>query len=71
MFVKIVLCTNKSRRIVFKTDRYKGSLYKSSPYYTGAKLWDSLSDHTIELPDIFTFKARLKRMNRVYVDLSG
>ena len=61
--------TRFSRRIVFKTDSKEGALYKRSPYFVGAKLWDSLSLDTIDLPDIYTFKARLKRLNPVYVDL--
>ena len=61
--------TRVSRRIVFKTDNFEGALYKRSPYFVGAKLWDKLSLDTIELPDIFTFKARLKRQNIVYRDL--
>ena len=36
-------------------DRYKGSLYKRSPYFVVTKLWDSVPDDTIELPDVFTF----------------
>ena len=30
---------------------------------------NSLSLDTIDLPDIYTFKARLKRLNPVYLDL--
>ena len=45
----------------FKTDHYERTLYKRSPYLMGTKL--------IDLPDIYTFKARLKRQNKVYVDL--
>ena len=59
----------KSRRIVFKTDDYEGTLYKHSPYFVGAKLWDNLTVDTIELPDVFSFKARLNRLNNEYVDL--
>ena len=61
--------TRQSKRIVFKTDRYEGIVYKRSPYFIGVKLWDSLTVDTIELPDIFSFKARLKSYNRQYVDL--
>ena len=55
--------TRISRRIVFKTDRYEGTLYKRSPYFVGSKLWDSLSMEIIEMPDIysFNFKTRLRR----------
>ena len=45
--------TRGSKRIVFKTDHYEGTLYKRSPYFQGAKLWDALSISDIELPDIF------------------
>ena len=59
----------RSTHTVFKTDSKEGGLYKRSPYFQGAKLWDALPNDVIELPDIFTYKAMLKRMNRVYVDL--
>ena len=61
--------TRGSMRKVFRTANYEGTLYKQSPYYTGAKLWDALSVVDIDLPDIFAFKARLKRLSNVYVDL--
>ena len=61
--------TRRSARTVFKTANYEGSLYKRSPYFVGSKLWDSLSHHDIELPDIYAFKARLKSHNRDYRDL--
>ena len=60
--------TRGSRRTVVRTDNYEGGLYKHSPYFQGCKLWDIFALENIELPDIFTFKARLKRLNRVYVD---
>ena len=63
------LNTTMSNRIVFKTDNKEGSLYKQSPYFVGAKLWDSLTLSIIELPDISSFKKRLKEMNKVYVDV--
>ena len=56
------------RRIVYKTDGYQGGLYKRSPYYVGCNLWDSLALESIELPDIYSFKAGIKRLNRQYVD---
>ena len=52
--------TRERRRIVFKTDRKEGNVYKHSPYFVGTKLWDTLSIDTIGLPDIFSFNARLK-----------
>ena len=61
--------TRMSNRTVFKTDNKEGSLYTLSPYFVGAKLWDSLNLSIIELPDIFSFKKRLKDMNKVYGDL--
>ena len=61
--------TRVSKRLVFKTDRYEGTLYNRSPYFVGAKLWYTLSLSYIELPDIFSFKKRLKTKNVKYVDL--
>ena len=40
-----------------------------SPYFVGAKLRDSLPLSDIELPDIFSFRNRHKRINRICVDL--
>ena len=48
--------TGESKRVVFKTDHYEGTLYKRSPYFVGSKLWNALSISDIELPDIFSFK---------------
>ena len=61
--------TRESNRIVFKTDGYEGSLYKRSPYFVGAKLWDRLSPEIIGLPNIFVFKNALRHMNKNYLDL--
>ena len=61
--------TRVSDRIVFKTDQFEGTLYKRSPYFIGSKMWDSLSKADIDLPDIFSFKKRVKCNNRKYVDL--
>ena len=61
--------TRRSKRIVFRTDNHEGTLYKRSPYFKGCKLWDNMSLEDTELPDIFTFKARLKRLYSDYVDL--
>ena len=75
MTISLMLCyiymlyPRRSARTVFKTANYEGSLYKRSPYFVGSKLWDSLSHHDIELPDIYAFKARLKSHNRDYRDL--
>ena len=63
--------TRRSNRIVFRTDNYEGTLYKRSPYFQGCKFWDNLALDDVELPDIFTIKARLKRLNSVYADLLG
>ena len=49
---------------MFKIANYQGALYKRSPYFVGAKLWDDLSVADIELPDMFLFKAQLKRLNK-------
>ena len=61
--------TRENVRIVFKTDRYEGTLYKRSPYFVGTKLWNVLLLSDIDLPDIFKFKARLKKKNRTYIDV--
>ena len=61
--------TRRSTQTLFRTANYEGALYKRSPYCVGAKLWDMLSILDIELPDIYLFKSRLKRLNNVYKDL--
>ena len=38
-------------------------------YVIKKTVWIYLNIDTIELPDVFTFKARLKRLNNEYVDL--
>ena len=58
--------TRRSTRRVFRTANYEGALYKRSPYYVGAKLWDSLAEADIDLPDIVSFKTRLKRLNGTF-----
>ena len=63
--------TRRSTRIVFRTDNYEGTLYKRGPYFQGCKFWDNLPLDVVELPDIFSFKIKLKRLNSVYVDLLG
>ena len=52
--------TRGSNRIDFKTDQYEGTLYKRSPYFFGAKMWDALPLEDIELPDIFSFTKKVK-----------
>ena len=69
MHKKFARNTRRSKRTVFKTDTKQGNLYKRSPYFVGTKLWDSLSNDIIDLPDIFSFKARLKGTNKTYVDI--
>ena len=61
--------TRASQRMVFKTDQYEGTLYKRSPYFIGCNYWNNLPIHDIELPDILSFKKRLKRQNMSYLDL--
>ena len=61
--------TRASHPIVFKADHYEGTLYKRSPYFVGAKLWDTLPVEDIDVPCIFEFKKRLKKINRKYVNL--
>ena len=61
--------TRRSTRKVFKTANFEGTLYKRSPFYVGANLWDSMAEHDIDMPDIYTFKNRLKKLQNVYIDL--
>ena len=61
--------THRSTLKVFKTANFEGTLYKRSPFYVGAKLWDSMAEHDIDMPDIYTFKNRLKKLQNVYIDL--
>ena len=61
--------TRVSKRIVFKTESYEGTLYKRSPYFVGTKLWNELPKIDIEMPDIFSFKKSIKRNSNVYIDL--
>ena len=56
--------TRQSNRIVFKTDNYEGPLYKRSPYFVGSKLWNQLPQESIDIPDLYTYKPRLKRLNK-------
>ena len=53
----------------FKTANFEGSSYKCSLYFVGAKLWDFMPEDDLGVPDVFAFKARLKRLNKVYVVL--
>ena len=61
--------TRESTRIVFKTDRYEGSLYKRSPYFVGSKLWDKLLPDVIMSLNIFEFRKHLRALNKKYLDL--
>ena len=61
--------TRNSNRTVFKTDSYQGGLYKHSPYFVGKILWDNLPLEVIEMPDIVSFKKRVKGLNITYVNL--
>ena len=63
--------TRDSTRTVFRTANFEGTLYKCSPFFVGAKLWDTMAARDIELPDMFSFKVRLKRLNNVHIDLLG
>ena len=45
------------------------TLYKRSSYFVGAKLWNDLPRSLTEQPDIFSFKAQLKALSRIYVEL--
>ena len=49
-----------TRRIIFKTDAYEGTLYKRSPYFVGTKPWDALPIDVTDIPDVLTFKVRLR-----------
>ena len=61
--------TRESTRRVFKTANFEGTMYNRSPYYVGAKLWDSMAATDIDLPEIFAFRKRLKQLSNKYVDL--
>ena len=61
--------TRQSNRFTFKTDSFEVTLYKRSPYYIGAKMWNDLPAEYLDLPDIYCFKARLKKDNRRYQDM--
>ena len=61
--------TRRSVRMVFKTSNYEGTLYKRSPYFVGARVWDNLPVEVIEFPDIYMFKSTLKMLNSGYTDL--
>ena len=56
-------------RIVFKTDNYECTLFKRSPYVDESKLGKQLPKDSINIPDMYPFKTRLKRLNETYVDL--
>ena len=55
------------KRFVRNTRISKGIVFKRSPYFSGAKLWDDLPVGIIELPDVYIFKARMKSLNAVYI----
>ena len=40
-----------------------------SPYFVGSQLWDRLPQEIIEILDMFTFKTRLKGMNKTYINV--
>ena len=61
--------TRQSNRIVFTTDNYEGPLYTRSPYFVGSKLGNQLPQEIIDITDLYTYKPRLKRLNKTYVDL--
>ena len=56
--------TRGSMRKVCRTGNYEGTLYKRSPYYVGAKLWDTMSVMDIDLPDIFQIFMRFIAENQ-------
>ena len=53
--------------VVFKADNYEGGMYTRSPYFVGTKLWNALSAADVDLPDIYTFRFRLKWLNHIYI----
>ena len=53
----------------FKITSLEQRLYKRSPYFVCSNLRDALSLEIIDLPDIYSFKTRIKRLNYQYVDL--
>ena len=61
--------TRQSTRVVFRTDKYEGGIYKRSPYFVGTKLRNKLPLNVIESPNMFVFRNNIRRLNKTYVDL--
>ena len=55
-------CSSIKKKKIMYNDAYSFTLSKKT-------VWIYLNIDNIELPDVFTFKARLKRLNNEYVDL--
>ena len=52
----------------FRTEIYKNSKYKNSPYYKAAKLWDTLPRHVKDSTTLSELKQHLKVLYPSYVD---
>ena len=52
----------------FKTEIYKNSKYKNSPYYKGAKLWDTMPRQVKDSTTLFELKQHLKILYPYFVD---
>ena len=54
--------TRQGNRYHFCVENYQGGKYKSSPYFKGTILWDSLPVDIITSPAIKEFKLKLRRL---------
>ena len=52
--------TRQGERYHFRTDNYQSGKYKSSPYFKGTLLWDSLAVDVITQPTLLEFKRTIK-----------
>ena len=52
----------------FRTEIYKNSKYKNSPYYKAAKLWDTLPRQVKDSTTLFELKQHLKIQYPHFVD---
>ena len=61
--------TRNAEKVTFKVHVKITPVYERSPYFVGTKLWNDLTKHVQESPDIYAFKKEIDRMNRVYVKI--
>ena len=58
----------QGNRYHFRVENYQGGKYKSSPFFKGTILWDSLPDEIITCPTIKEFKLKLRRLYTPFDD---